>query len=110
MNQLAFDRPPRNPNSGCAYLMKTAEHELTAFFSAVTALFGSEQARLSAEDWLRELMAIDGLPTSPHECRLITAKVSPRLAMRVNGPSFSTRSQIVGRKICVSSSQAPQGL
>jgi len=41
-----------------------AERELSAFFDAVTQLFGSEQAELSADDWLREFIEIDGLPAS----------------------------------------------
>jgi len=44
-----------------------AEHELSAFFGAVTELFGSEQAALSAEDWLHALINIDGLPASTRE-------------------------------------------
>ena len=34
--------------------MHIAEGELSAFISAVTQLFGPEQARLAAEDWLDE--------------------------------------------------------
>ena len=59
--------------------MTMAERELSAFFTAVSQLFGSEQAELSAEDWLHELIEIDGLPASTREWRLITAKVSTRL-------------------------------
>lgn len=97
MNQPAPNRPPRNVNSGCADLMTMAEQELTAFFGAVTELFGSEQAELSAEDWLRELAAIDGLPASPRDCRLITAKVATRLASRVNAPPLSSGGTRDGR-------------
>jgi hypothetical protein len=32
-----------------------AERELFAFVTAVAELFGSDQAEISAEDWLREL-------------------------------------------------------
>ena len=70
--------------------MTMAEHELSAFFNAVTQSFGSEQAELSAEDWLQELSGIDGLPTSVREWRLITAKASTRLAGRVSASSLST--------------------
>jgi hypothetical protein len=69
--------------------MTTAERELSAFFKTVTQLFGSEQAELSAEDWLRELIEIDDLPASTHEWRLITAKASTRLASRVRASSRS---------------------
>jgi len=70
--------------------MTMAERELSAFFKAVTQLFGPEQAELSAEDWLRELIEIDGLPTSAREWRSITAKVSTRLPSGVNASSPST--------------------
>jgi hypothetical protein len=75
--------------------MTMAERELSAFFDAVTELFGLEQAELSAEDWLQELIGIDGLPASAREWRLITARVSARLASRVNASSLSTEPQIV---------------
>ena len=39
-----------------------AEREIGAFISAVTELFGSEQARLATEDWLDELVLIETLP------------------------------------------------
>lgn len=79
MNPHARYQPSKNSNSACADLITMAERELAAFFSAVTQLFGSEQAELSAQDWLHELIEIDGLPTSAREWRLITAKVSTRL-------------------------------
>jgi hypothetical protein len=94
MNPLAHYEPSRNPNPLCADLLTMAERELSAFFKAVTQLFGSDQAMLSAEDWLRELIEIDGLPASAREWRLITAKVSTRLPSRVNTPHLSTESQI----------------
>lgn len=44
------------PNiANCAELMITAERELAAFLSAVTKLYGTEQAELAAEVWLEEL-------------------------------------------------------
>ena len=74
--------------------MTMAERELAAFFQAVTQLFGSEQAELSTESWLQELIESDGLPTSAREWRMITAKVSARLASRVSASSLSTEPQI----------------
>ena len=94
MNPLARYKPPKKSNSPCADLMTMAERELSAFFDAVSQLFGSEQAQLSAEDWLHELIEIDGLPTSARDWRLITAKVSTRLAGRVRTSSLSTESQV----------------
>jgi hypothetical protein len=69
-----------------------AERELSAFFNAITQLFGSEQADLSAEDWSHELIEIDSLPTSAREWRVITAKVSTRLPGGVNASSPSSLS------------------
>jgi hypothetical protein len=94
MNPLARYKPSENANSRCADLMPMAERELSAFFNAVIELFGSEQAELSAEDWLQELIEIDGLPASAREWRSLTAKVSTRLASRVNASSLSSEPQI----------------
>jgi hypothetical protein len=90
MNPLARYEPSTNSNAGCADLTTMAERELSAFFRAVTELFGLEQAELSAKDWLHELTATDALPTSAHEWRLLTAKVSTRLAGRLNASSMSS--------------------
>jgi alkylhydroperoxidase/carboxymuconolactone decarboxylase family protein YurZ len=89
MNPLARYELLKNSNHPCPDLATMAERELSAFFNAITQLFGSEQAELSAEDWLQELIEIDGLPASTREWRLITAKVSTRLASRVNASSLS---------------------
>jgi len=93
MNPLARYKASNNSNPGCADFITMAERELSAFFNAITQLFGSEQAELSAEDWLEELMEIDALPASAREWRLMTAKVSTRLASRVNASSLSTEPQ-----------------
>jgi hypothetical protein len=90
MNLIARSKPPKNFNHPCADLMTLAECELSAFFHTVTQLFGSEQAELSAEDWLQELIEINALPASTSEWRLITAKASIRLASRVNASSLSS--------------------
>jgi hypothetical protein len=73
--------------------MAMAEQELSAFFNAIRQLFGSEEAELSAEDWLNELNQIDALPTSTREWRVITAKASTRLASRASASSLSNRTQ-----------------
>jgi len=90
MNALAGYKPSKNFEFPCADIITMAERELSAFFNAVTQLFGSEQAALSAEDWLHELIEAEGLPTSARECRLITAKASTRLPNGVNASSLST--------------------
>jgi len=90
MNPLARYKPSNITRPPCSDLMTMAERELSAYFNAITRLFGSEQAQLSAEDWLRELIEIDALPVSDREWRLITAKVSTRLASRVRASSLSS--------------------
>ena len=94
MSALARYKPSKTFNPRCADLMAMAERELSAFFNAVTQLFGSEQAELSAEDWLQELIEIGALPASSREWRLITAKASTRIANRVTASSRSTEPQI----------------
>jgi len=94
MNPLARYKPSKHYAPHCADLMTLAEREFSAFFNAVTDLFGPEQAKLSAEDWLQELIEIDGLPTSAREWRLMTAQVSTRLASRMSASSLSAEPQI----------------
>jgi hypothetical protein len=90
MNPLARYEPLKNSNHPCPDLTKMAERELSAFFNAVAQLLGSEQAEISAEDWLHELIKIDGLPASTREWRLITTKVLSRLASRVSASSLAS--------------------
>ena len=60
-----------------------AERELSAFFTAVTELFGSEEARRASEDWLQQLKKIQSLSNTPRQFRLITISASEKLAKRV---------------------------
>ncbi len=83
MNQLMLNKGLKNYSSACADLMTMAERELATLFNVVRELFGSDQADLSAEDWLQELNASNGLPASAREWRLLTVKVFARLASRV---------------------------
>ena len=94
MNPVARYKPSKNSSPRCADFITMAERELSAFFDAVTQLFGPAQAELSAEDWLQELIEIGALPTSAREWRLITAKASTRLASRVIASPLSTEPQI----------------
>ena len=55
------DKLTNSDNQTFAPLMTMAERELGAFISAVTELFGTEQARLAAEDWLDELLLMETL-------------------------------------------------
>ena len=41
------------------HLLTLAEKELAAFISAVDELFGAEQARQSALDWIKEVELLD---------------------------------------------------
>jgi hypothetical protein len=66
-----------------------AEQEFSAFFRAVTQSFGPEQAQLSAEDWLHEVVEMDRLPASLREWRRFTVKIAARLANRVNASTLS---------------------
>ena len=62
-----------------------AERELSAFIGAVTNLYGPEQARLSAEEWLEEADVMDSPPRSEErDWRAVTIAASARLANRVN--------------------------
>jgi hypothetical protein len=97
MNPLAHNKAPKNHDPACGDLMTMAEQELAAFFSAVTALYGSEQAQLSAADWLRELSITNDLPGSTHEWRLLTVRVSAPLASRVLTSSASAAFQTLGQ-------------
>ena len=92
MKQPEFYEPQQNSNC-CADHITLAERELSAFFRAVTELFGAEQAEVSAEDWLHEFTAIGSLPESARELGWITTKASTRLARRVNASSLSTELQ-----------------
>jgi hypothetical protein len=94
MNPVVRYKPSTSFNPDCTDLMTMAERELSAFFNSVSELFGSEQAQISAEDWLKELIEIDDLPASAREWRSITAKVSTRLASRVRASSVSSELQI----------------
>ena len=85
MNQFADPREPRNPD--CSGSISLAERELSAFFGAVKELYGSELAKLSAEEWLRELEATDDLPASTREWQTLTVRASLWLADRVNALS-----------------------
>jgi hypothetical protein len=71
-------------------LVAMAERELTAFAGAVNELFGPEQALLSADEWIEELLALD-FPVGSRipDWRHITIIASSRLAKR----SISTTSR-----------------
>lgn len=64
--------------------MHLAECELSAFINSVAALYGPEQSRLSAEDWLDELEHMDNSARSEaRNWRAVTIAASARLANRL---------------------------
>ena len=68
-----------------ADLMVIAERELGAFIRAVTELFGPEQARLAAEDWVDEVESMDALPgPTRRDWGWVTVAASAKLARRLN--------------------------
>jgi hypothetical protein len=64
--------------------MGIAERELSAFIGAVTELFGPEEAKLAAQDWLHESELMDSLPraATSRNWRAVTMAASVRLANR----------------------------
>jgi anti-sigma-K factor RskA len=100
MSQFALTKPLKNHDPICDDLIAMAERELAAFFKAVTELLGSEQALLSAEDWLQESTAINmddlrnnDLHASTRQWRELTVKAAARLASRVNASFTLTASR-----------------
>lgn len=72
-------------------LVLKAERELSAFFRAITKLYGLEEARRASEDWLQQLEMLQSLSNTPRQFRLLTINASLKLAKRVcsNGSESS---------------------
>ncbi|HEV7966730.1 MAG TPA: hypothetical protein VGP19_04125 [Candidatus Acidoferrales bacterium] len=65
----------------------SAEKELSAFFAAVHQLFGAEQARKAAENWIQELEELDwSSEASVIDWRRVTIAAAARFAGRDKGP------------------------
>jgi hypothetical protein len=76
-----MDKEESFGNSTCEDQVNMAERELSAFMLAVTELFGPEQARLSAEDWLDESEQMDSPQrATSRDWRAVTVAASARLA------------------------------
>jgi hypothetical protein len=75
---------PSNLDQDCASWNKSAERELGAFLAAVTELFGADQARQAAKDWLDEIDLQETFPVNLN-WRPITVAAAIRLAQRLNG-------------------------
>ncbi len=72
-------------DSSCADQMHLAERELSAFVRAVTQLYGSEEAKLAAEDWLDESELMDSPPLlTDRNWRAVTIAASARLANQLS--------------------------
>lgn len=91
-----------NNNPGSALQMSMAERELGAFITAVTELYGSEQANISAEDWLDQLELMHELPElTSRDMRLITMSAAARLANRLIAIEQQRKHSWVGTDIAV---------
>ena len=76
-----MDKEESFGNSTCEDQVNMAERELSAFMLAVTELFGPEQARLSAEDWLDESEQMDSPQrATSRDWRAVTVTALARLA------------------------------
>jgi len=86
------DRVPFSNSIGLAQ-SHLAERELAAFISAVTKLFGPEQARTSTEDWLDEAELINGLARrNGEDWRSVTIAAPARLANRIDTRHYRQKS------------------
>ena len=75
----------QSSDSSCADQIHLAERELSAFVRAVTQLYGSEEAKLAAEDWLDESELMDSPPLSTdRNWRAVTIAASARLANQLS--------------------------
>jgi len=73
---------------------RLAEHELSSFIAAVATLYGHEQAKLSAGDWLEESDLIDSAPRSEvRNWHAVTIAASARLASRLPAGDASSIAQ-----------------
>lgn len=84
---MSLQMKQRESFSDFVYEQQThlAERELYSFVAAVTEVYGPEQARLSAADWLDEADLMDSPPRSEiRDWRSVTIAASARLARRVN--------------------------
>jgi hypothetical protein len=70
-----------------------AERELSSFVAAVTKLFGPDEAKVAADDWLDESDLMDSPPRSEaRDWRSVTIAASARLADRVDAAQYRQRS------------------
>ena len=73
-----------NFNLDCSDLKTMATFEFITFTRVVAELFGPEEARVCAEDWLDEVASRDSLPGHRTcEWRLVTVAALARLTIRM---------------------------
>jgi hypothetical protein len=71
-------------NYTCVEQMRIANREFASFIGAVTELYGPEQARLSADDWLDEAELMNIATRSARRAwRSVTIAAAARLANRL---------------------------
>ncbi len=75
---------PKSGRFDCAELRHAADLELRAFFTAVLHEFGAEQARASAEIWLREFVALEApIASIRRACKIVTVAAAVSLSEQI---------------------------
>jgi hypothetical protein len=99
MNLMNSQEP--SSSSNCAIEIEIAERELSAFIRAVTQLFGPDEAKLSAEDWLDELELVGSQHrATSRNWRVVTIATAARLANRLAVPQHRRSDPRVGILSC----------
>src|ERR1700680_3452494 len=76
--------------------LASAERELSAFVTAVHQLFGAEQARLAADNWMEELARTDWPSESPLiDWREVTIAAAARLVGREKSQLSETKRKVI---------------
>jgi hypothetical protein len=84
LRRILINHRSGDDNLACNNLMTVAEREFVMFTRAVTELFGPEESKLSARDWLDEVASMDYLPAPmSREWRFITVAALARLTIRM---------------------------
>jgi hypothetical protein len=74
-----------------------AERELSFFVAAVTKLFGPDEAKVAADEWLDESDLMDSPPRSEaRDWRSVTIAASARLTDRVDVARYRQQSATAG--------------
>jgi hypothetical protein len=105
--EMSMDAETDRCNQLTSGLLILAGKELSAFIRAVDRLFGSEQARQSALDWIEELGCMDW-PSgeSIPDWRRVTVRASARLGDLLSGSGHRSAPSL--RSLCSSRPEAGQ--